>query len=106
MNPWVWFNVTFPISQTGHSQFVSRPWIASVCHSVQYLSMGALWGGCDDASEPVLVRVTTDSFRKLQSLPLGGTIPSAASPEVAETLEHRATVQANSLNDGLSAHIM
>lgn len=51
--------------------------------------MGALWGGCDDASGPVLVRVMTNSFKKLQSPPLGGAIPSAVSPEEAETLEQR-----------------
>lgn len=53
--------------------------------------MGSLWGGgCDDASGPVLVQVmTSDAFRKLQSPPLGGAIPSAVSPEEAETLQHR-----------------
>lgn len=51
--------------------------------------MGALWGGCDDASGPVLVWVMTNGFRKSQSRPLGGAIPSAASPEEEESLEHR-----------------
>ncbi len=58
--------------------------------------MGALWGGCDDASGPVLVWAMTYGFRKLQSLPLGGAIPSAVSPEEADTLEHRDTVQGTS----------
>lgn len=37
------------------------------------------------------------AFRKSQSLPLGGAIPSAASPEEEETLEHRETVQGTGL---------
>lgn len=61
--------------------------------SILCLSMGALWGGCDDASGPVLVRVMTNGFRTLRSLPLGGAIPSAASPEAADTLEHKESVQ-------------
>ena len=70
--------------------------------------MGALWGGCDDASGPVLVWVMRNGFRMLRSRPLGGAIPSAASPEVEDTLEHRETVQGASLNDGLffSPHVM
>lgn len=61
--------------------------------------MGALWGGCDDASGPVLVLVMTNGFRKSQSPPLGGAIPSAVSPEEADTLEHRERVEGTSLND-------
>lgn len=53
--------------------------------------MGAHWGGCDDVRGPVLVWAMTNGFRKLQSPPLGGAIPSAVSPEVADTLEHRET---------------
>lgn len=55
--------------------------------------MGALWGGCDDVRGPVLVWAMTNGFRKLQSPPLGGAIPSAVSPKEADTLEHRETVQ-------------
>lgn len=61
--------------------------------------MGALWGGCDDASGPVLVLVMANGFRKSQSPPLGGAIPSAVSPEEADTLEHRERVEGTSLND-------
>lgn len=39
----------------------------------------------------------TNGFRKLQSPPLGGAIPSAVSQEEADTLEHRETVQGTSL---------
>lgn len=91
--PWVWLSVTIPISQIGQFQFVFGAWIASVCHSVLCLSMGALWGGCDDASGPVLVRVMTNGFRMLQSPPLGGAIPSAVFPEEADTLEYRETAE-------------
>lgn len=87
--PWVCFSVTIPISQIGQFQFVFGAWIASVCHSVLGLSMDALWGGGDDACGPVLFQVMTDSFRRSQSPPLGGAIPSAVSPEEADTLEHR-----------------
>ena len=99
MYPWVWLSVTIPISQIGQFQFVIGAWIASVCHSVLCLSMGALWGGCDDASGPVLVGVKTNSFRKSQSPPLGGAIPSAVSPEEADTLEYREMVQGANLNN-------
>lgn len=101
MYPWGRLSVTIPISQIGHFQFVFGAWIASVCHSVLCLSMGAVWGGCDDASGPVLVWEMTNGFRKLQSPPLGGAIPSAVSPEEADTLQHREMVQGTSLNDGL-----
>lgn len=60
--------------------------------------MGALWGGCDDASGPVLVWVMTNGFRTLRSLPLGGAIPSAVSPEAADTLEHKESVQQTALS--------
>lgn len=88
--PWVRqvLIIQFPKSVTS-SLFLGQG-SPRVCHSVLCLSMGSLWGGCDDASGPVLVQVmTSDGFRKLQSLPLGGAIPSAASPEEAETLQHR-----------------
>lgn len=51
--------------------------------------MGTLWGGCDDASGPVLVRVTAGGIRTWRSPPLGGAILSAASPEEADILKHR-----------------
>lgn len=86
--------------QIGQFQFVVGAWIASVCHSVLCLSMGTLWGGCDDASGPVLVGVKTNSFRKSQSPPLGGAIPSAVSPKEADTLEYREMVQGANLNNG------
>lgn len=48
-------------------------------------------------------------FRKSQSPPLGGAIPSAVSQEEEDTLEHRETVQGTSLNDGafffLACHV-
>lgn len=90
VSPWVRqvLIIQFPKSVTS-SLFLGQG-SPRVCHSVLGLSMGSLWGGCDDASGPVLVQVmTSDGFRKLQSLPLGGAIPSAASPEEAETLQHR-----------------
>lgn len=49
-------SVAIPISQIGHFQFVFRGHGSpQSVNSVLCLSMGALWGGCDDASGPVLV---------------------------------------------------
>lgn len=99
------FSVTSPISQIGHFQFCfsgGGRGAASVCHSVLCLLMGALKGvGCDDASGPVLVWVMANGFRRSQSPPLGGAIPSAVSPEEAETLKQRGGSGGTSLNDGL-----
>ena len=51
--------------------------------------MGALCGGCDDASGPVRVWGTMTAFRMLRSPPLGGAMPSAVFPEEAGSLEQK-----------------
>lgn len=67
-------------------------WLASVpgfrsAGGLASVSMGALWGGCDDASGPVRVWGMVKGFRMWRSLPLGGAMPFAVFPEEAETLE-------------------
>lgn len=51
--------------------------------------MGAHWDSWNDAGGPVLVRVTAEGFRMLQSLPLGGAIPFVVSPEEAGSLKEK-----------------
>lgn len=57
--PWGRLRATIPISQTCHFQSVFQG--TDRLNSV-FLSMGALWGGCDDASGSVLVWVMTNGF--------------------------------------------